>query len=477
MSEILQQVMVLESAAQVRNAEKLVRDWAVAHAGNYNTQARKALSGTDTHRCWQRNGVEIVVASPLVSHLKQCRLTRIRFQSPESPDSYRSIQTIYAVPDSDPPTSHFACITFIPDSFQGIEFPWDEAEAGVQSMERITRELQAAQSRNDQSTPDRPAISGLDDLLRDSSHVVVLTDEGRNNEDLRNVIQEYLTEFHQVQLTPAEQLVIARELPEEQVSVWLRAGIAFFQRNSNRVGHRMLMCETETEPARTFLKSHVQQGANDVTKVLRLNMMRILEGAVLSQFDLMKSHAPDTGKNKEVSSNTNHAASQRIAIFEDQLQVANETVRELRQQVNQLRFTGDSYDQSGVDAEGDDRDILDESKANRNTMVLDGITQPDRFSDLRFLTNSIKKLENYGKQRPTGAEILAAREAINFLAADWHENDGNIGLWASHFMQIPGWNYSNGDSEATMGRYGDKRSFSDQEYLRHVTITRHLTYK
>ena len=111
--------------------------------------------------------------------------------------------------------------------------------------------------------------------------------------------------------------------------------------------------------------------------------------------------------------------------------------------------------------------------------MLTAIADPARFPRLRFLTNCAKPLADFGKRRPNGGEIVAALDAINTLAQTWFDTPGgSIGNWDNYFTHLkPGWTHANGESSFTMSRYGAKRSFSDQDQRRQVTIERHLTYR
>ena len=142
------------------------------------------------------------------------------------------------------------------------------------------------------------------------------------------------------------------------------------------------------------------------------------------------------------------------------------------------------YEYQDTDAEAQETDSIAKNDdavdldANRVMTVVGGITAPERFPKLRFLTNCTKPLEDYGKPRPNGVEILVALDAINRLAQAWYNTpSGNIGPWDNFFIDLTGWKHADSESEFTMSRYGDKRSFSDQDHGRLVTIERHLTYQ
>ena len=173
-------------------------------------------------------------------------------------------------------------------------------------------------------------------------------------------------------------------------------------------------------------------------------------------------------------------AQQRISTLEDQLQQEKDKAQELEGQVEELRSQLQAYqlymglEETAAAAPEEDPG---ETPRSREETVIEAITQPSRFPHLRFLNTASKNLANYGKSRPTGAEITSALEAIDTLAALYLESDnGSVGSWNEH-LNLPGWTYSNSESEPTMGKYPKSRRFRDNAKKRHIVVQRHLTYR
>lgn len=271
-------------------------------------------------------------------------------------------------------------------------------------------------------------------------------------------------------------------MPDHQLHDWVRAKIALFSRYADAEGNRLRLAETDYTKAKSLLYEERDRVANDVAGSNTITALSVLEAVLLSIPTL--TDAKDTGEalvesaekaqSAGADADDNVTNQQRIYLLEDQLAEANDTIGELRERLAQY----ESYDVDDQPDEDDAPSPESIADSNRYSTVLNAATGPGRFSRLRFLTNAVKPLEDYGKPRPNGVEILQALDAINRLAESWHETPSrNIGSWAAHFVNLPGWKYAADESETTMGLHGEKRSFSDQEVGRQITITRHLTYK
>ena len=181
--------------------------------------------------------------------------------------------------------------------------------------------------------------------------------------------------------------------------------------------------------------------------------------------DILSDIAPPAPQDSPIG----QATQQRIYRLEDQLQEARKQVADLHTQLA-------AYEQNptaGPEAE----QTPERLPANRHEAVLEAATDARRLPHLRFLTNADRDLPNYGKPRPSAEEIISALTAINDLADAWIKSpDGSTGPWVNFFRDIKGWQYRPDETETTMALYGEKRSFSDQDLGRHVTVTRHLTH-
>jgi hypothetical protein len=317
---------------------------------------------------------------------------------------------------------------------------------------------------------------------------LVLTEEGQAAGEFEELAGMHSDWAGVVSIGASEQLTLSRHLPDHQLPAWVRAKIALFSRYADQNGQRLRMAESDLEKAMTFVDAERDRATNGIAGRNAIAVFKILESLSAMQLASTSTDPKDVAGASVGSATRSHAESdencttdsaamqQRIYVLEDQLSEAENTIAELRERLAQY----DSYEtENQLDQDASDEPVTTSIvDSNRQTTVLDAITDPERFARLRFLTNCEKPLAGYGKPRPNGVEIVAALDAINQLAQAWHNTPNrNIGTWDNYFLHLPGWKHADAESASTMSRFGDKRSFSDQERGRQVTITRHLTYQ
>ena len=244
------------------------------------------------------------------------------------------------------------------------------------------------------------------------------------------------------------------------------------------------MTETDAERAEIMLMEERDRVAGDVAGRNTVALLKMMESVAAivpkpapAEPDDQAGAAGESAADPDGSSAADSVATQqRINTLEDKLKEAEAKISELQERIAGYEAFG--HEDAEVEEEADERKPESIADSNRHAAVLEAITDPVKFSRLRFLSNCEKALADYGKPRPSGMEIVGALNAINRLAQAWyHTPNGNIGPWSNYFIELPGWKYADGESEMTMGKFGAKRSFSDQEKARHVEITRHLTYQ
>ena len=491
MPGMTQQIQMIGSQNQMRNAEKLARDWAVAHAGSYHDPARKELGGTLPFRIYERDNLTITLSKPSSPVIKHCQLISVRYQHPGIETPYVSYLMTYTPAESAHPGGYLVSVTDWPAALQADMLPWlDKAEAGIDGLDGLMLEIDSNRSDGGKSgANENESVSGIDDLFGRGDLTIVLTEDGQPESDFRELAAEYSDWAHVNTLSASERLTIGLELSMEQLYDWVRARIALFSRHPNADGHKLLMAESDYEPAATFLKQQRDRTINEIPNRNCLFLMELLESttgmpavSLAADADIMAEEIVESTTQPkedpgEVDRPEHVALRQRVYVLEDQLNEATTTIDALREQLQQY----ESYyadEQTVPTGDGASDDIVRELDGNRVNTVLGGLADRERFPRLRFLTNCAKGVEDYGKPRPNGVEILAAMDAINRLAQAWYNTpSGGIGPWDNYFIHLTGWSHADGESEFTMSRYGEKRSFSDQEHGRLVTIERHLTYR
>ncbi len=485
MATVNQQTLILETQSQLRNADKLARDWAIAHAGSYQGQARKALGGNLPFRKWERENLVICLSKPQSPLIKQCQVVSVRYRPSRWSNSYTGYLVTYLPAEGERQVGYLIAAVDQPDALEGDRLPWDD-NAGSSGLDAVVAAVATAHTRP-RSAGDGQAVAGIDDLFDHQDWAIVLTEDGQQDGAFRELAAGHRDWANIVNINAAGQLAICRELPEGRLAGWVRAKAAAFSRHPDREGSRLRMMETDFAKAADFLAEAGEQTARDIATRSSLTLLELLEftattltvsmladakvmaEALVESVETAKADLPKTGAPESV------AAQQRIYVLEDQLDAANAAIAELQERLAQYENYADAEPPS---ADPDDADAP-ETAGSREIVVLDAVTAPSRFPRLRFLTNCAKPLADFGKPRPNGGEIVAALDAINKLAQAWYNTPGgSIGNWDNYFTDLkPGWTHANSESDFTMSRYGDKRSFSDQDQGRRVTITRHLTYR
>ena len=490
MAAINQQILTLDSQNQLRKVDKMARDWAIAHAGHYQGQARRELGGSNPFREWRRDGLTIRISKPQSAAFKQGQIVSVRYAPAGNAEPYVGYLMTYGLADAERSGGCFISITSRPDALPDDDAPWD-GSAGVAGLDAIIAAVNDDRPRAAETasrTQSSDGISSIDNLFAQHDAAIVLTEEGQQGDEFRELAARHGDWASVVSIGASEQLAIGRQLLNDELYWWVRARIALFARYENSDGERLQMAESEYDKAAAFLDDARQRTRSDVVNRNCLTLLEFLESTADIQNAGMRALADVIAREPSTETSPpeiaavasdgpeNVAAQQRIYVLEDQLEEANTAIAELREQLQQLQEYA-TYDDDAPDEPAVAN--VTEGKADRHTMVLGAITEPDRYPRLRFLTNFDKPLADFGKQRPNGAEIVTALDAINKLAQAWYNTPGgSIGPWDNYFTSLkPGWTHANGESEFTMSRFGDKRSFSDQDHDRRVSITRHLTYR
>ena len=478
MATITQQTVILDSQNQVRNADRLAREWAIAHAGAYQGQARRELGGSESFREWQRDHLTIRISNPMSTAIKRGQLVSVRYEHAMAAEPYIAYLLTYTSATPDRTGGFLISVAAAPDGLWDAELPWDD-EAGPAGLEKVVESVAANRSHVSGGADGSRPVAGIDDLLARHDTAIVLTEDGQKVDELRELADGHGDWATVVDISASELVSIGQQLTMEELYALVRAKIALFERHADGGGRRLIMAESDYEIASAFLNDARERTRSKIVNHSVFTLMEILESAANTQDAPGSNIATNSSETVVVEDGEQDlvAAQQRIYTLEDQLSEAEQTISALREQLAQYEA---HYSEERADDPDDvpDNSATGELDVNRTLTVLNAIGDEKRLPRLRFLTNSVKPLEDYGKPRPNGVEILQALDAINLLAETWHKTPSrNIGSWVTHFINLPGWKYAADESETTMGLHGEKRSFSDQEVGRQITITRHLTYK
>ena len=487
MTNIIQSAVVLNSLNRLRIADSHVREWAISHAGSHQGQARNQLRGSDSFREWSNDSLTIRIAKLTTGTFKQVQLYGINYELPDDSEPYTGYVMTYTSTATEEVGGYFIAVSSVPDALASADVPWGPG-AGPGGLEKLIETI-----KTDRSKPTDPArgahsIASIDDLFAIHDTTLVLTEEASSDAEFEELAGLHGDWAGVVTVSASEQLALSRALPDDQLPDWVRAKIALFSRYADAEGRRLRMAASDLERAMSMVDEERERVTNEVAGRNAIALMKVLESV-----SIMLAVSPTAGENhiagesdESVSPSSPEgngqpgtdgvAAQQRIYTLEDQLSEAERRIAELEERLAQYEaFDAEDPPEENLYDEPHAESLLD---TNRHATVLDAITDPERFPRLRFLNNCEKDLSSYGKPRPNGVEIVAALDNINKLAQAWYRTpNGAIGSWHNYFIDLPGWKYADDESETTMSRYGEKRSFSDQEKGRLVEITRHLTYQ
>ena len=485
MATITQQAITLNSQNQLRNADRLARDWAIAHAGSYQSQARKELGGSLPLREWKNDSLTIRIVKLTNGSFKQVQLVSVNYAPDDGAEPYAGYIMTCARSETDQSGGRCISVASLPDTLPNAEFPWDD-KAGPVGLERAMASINADRARPVANSGNARRITAIDDLFTVHDAAIALTEDGQQVAEFQELADAHSDWTAVVSISASEQLAISRELPDHQLPAWVRAKIALFSRYADADGSRLRMAETDWARATAFLDAERDRVVKDTAGSGAITAFQVLESvSVLLSTSMLTdakdmAEAPVESAEKAQAAETDEsdsvATQQRIYLLEDQITEANDTIDELREKLAQY----ERYEvvDEPADDESEEPEPASELDINRHITVLDAITNPERFPRLRFFNNCEKSLSGYGKPRPNGTEIVAALDAINKLAQAWYNTPGgNIGTWDNYFIRLANWKHADDETDRTMGRHGEKRSFSDQEMDRLVTITRHLTYQ
>ena len=484
MTNIVQNAVILNSQNQLRNADRLAREWGIAHAGAYQSQARKELGGSLPLREWKNDNLVIRIAKLTSGSFKQVQLVSVNYTPAGDAEPYAAYIMTYAYSETDQSGGHCISVASLPDGLANVEFPWDE-KAGSVGLERTIATIKTDRVRSSARSSDGQRITAIDDLFGLHDTAIVLTEEGQQATEFQELADAHGDWAAVIGISDSEQLALSRALPDDQLPAWVRTKIALFSRYADSDGKRLRLAETDFERALTLVDEERDRVVKDIAGSNTITALQVLESvsdllsiSMLTEAnDIVEEMIESAEKDQPVATDAEDSVTnqQRIYLLEDQIAEANDTIEELREKLAQY----ESYEvDEPADDESEEPEPESELDINRHVTVLDAITNPERFPRLRFLNNCEKSLSGYGKPRPNGVEIVAALDAINKLALAWYNTpNGNIGPWDNYFIELPGWKHADNESETTMALHGAKRSFSDQEKGRLVTITRHLTYQ
>lgn len=450
----------IESMNGIREVQRQVREWAAAHAGNNRSKAMNSLQGSAEVRSWQDEQTAIMACRIPLESMPDAVIYSVQHQSPENECHYHAQVVVAQSPKEDDKTGVLIGTVYADEE---LSPPWGNG-AGINALENIGENVvkRQANARNQNRNGDEPSV-----VFDNQRHAVVIMPGHQDDENLINAEAGEQSDWvNVVNINAAQQLELAKRLPASDLFHWLHAKAALIHQSGKDEITLLATANTQQE-----IDQELENISQDIERTTMFNLAHslanILAATVRCQgrfYELMADDLDGTAAAVSIDK----AMQQRVYRLEDQL-------KESTQETEQLRNRLQAYEgQHEIVDEEPAPEAAPEPAGSRHDEVLEAITDADQMPNLRFLTNS-DQISSYGKARPAANEIINALTAINTLATAWRENS-ETGQWSSYFDHLNGWRYRSDESQTTMAKYGQKRSFSDQEMNRHLTVTRHLTY-
>ena len=452
-------------------ASRILRDWAVAHAGTYHSQASKQIKqGANTQ--WERNGVSIVIRSLSNAVLPDLQVVRasIKNEDGESDVTSYVAHAISWRAGLRPEEAHIIAVGT--DLWSEQEKPWG-GNAGLKALTQRMREIQEKGGiRTGGKRKTAHGREALDEAnLGEAGELVMLLpwlDEDEPCAQMNEVAGEFGHHYNTVILDHAAARAVGRQIEEPDEAVkWNRASFALYQRDIPGRDGRITYMTDDADAARTTmrealnLRQAVEQQAATQAMCNLTELTAALAGNAIVRVPGSLAEAPVADR-------------QRVDTLEDQLRDARQEADRLRERISQK----DNELEAAYSAlRGNDDEEEDEAPRALRAGVEKLIAEDERFPRLRFLKGATKPLGKHRQPNPTVDELTGALDAINGLASAWHNTPNRqIGSWAQYFNKLTGWHYSPDESEQTKTKHGIERRFQDDATGEPRDVYRHLTY-
>ena len=501
---------LITSLSAANDAERRIQDWIASHAGKHKDTARKAITTQSGEPSYWDD--DLVITSRTMQgepFSRRCSIYHVQYKH-HLPIPLYTVYALVIFPDNETGPGALSVTIHEPPARNYDTLPW--ADQWPNSTDPITKILDTAthqdnlQRRRNRRSNQPQQFTQLSSARQAYGPVILVTPKTTSDATFSAILQQYRDSAIIATITETDQVSMSAEIPDSQLRQWLDAKAILVKESYDPVppDHPITILndpESLSAILTTLLQYNNETADNMAHQALLATFM-----IMMSEIQVMKTitEAATTdlsiqalGENLETIFERSIASPsdtpdsdptmttqelQRISTLEDLLEQQKEQNANLTDQVNTLQAQVTGYEQY-LESEHSQSDPLQndqnnqDNPASREDIVMEAITQPGRFPHLRFLDAAVRNLQAYGKTRPRGDEIITALDAVNTVAERYNTSEkGDIGSW-KHYFNLPGWTYSNAESEPTMGKYNKSRQFQDHEKNRFVIVERHLTYR
>ena len=508
MKEIFEtRTVYLATEAAAKNAEQEIKDWLVAHADA--SRARRALSDANQASSYDEGNLSIISARCARSPYRRCTTHQVTVKNADQTGySYCAslhmwtlegtlltgiIASLYAEPMPEKP-----------DADGGRTRPQPGNTQRVSAFRKLFDDLAAEQNRDRDTTG--MVIGARDRTQTKVPGIYIMLQEPEQKD--KASWEESLVQLQKLHPDAAviglnHRMLVEESsfVPDEHLRRWLAAEYRVVS-IGEQGQHEVTFPENDHEIAESIARiidAKRTSSQNSIITSLTRNLVSLTllasgqqppephyegvlkglgeaitpEGLPLASA-VFKAPTPTT-KDKE-----HKGLEQELAQLKTQLETREQELDEAQRQIENLnealRHTGPPHAETGEEQREEhvhQPGSGQEGQAQRANLVLEAVTSPHRFTNLRFL-ETFNNLTNYGRQRPTSSEILEVLADLDRLAASYYAGQGDIGDWQTH-LDRPGWKYVHTQSPVTMGRDQRNRTFNDSEGRGRVVVERHLT--
>lgn len=508
MPEITQLSRLITTPAAAHEADRALTEWITAHAGPDQPAAKKTITTQGTDSIYTREDLHMEsVTISQIENLSRSAVYTVHYSPEHLIPPYTAHATII-FPHLELGPGALTITVHQPPHWNGHTPPWhtptpDPVASLHKLVDQVAQKDSQQRRRDRRSSRPNPGFTSLSQARSAWGPVVLLTPKGAKDNSFTNTAQTYDDVANIIAITDSDQVSMSKEVPDEFLREWLDANAILVKTTLEAAPPDHPLSTIATAPDLEHLlhtfRVDLVQGLQDMAQrqfIQTFNnalasyntMEQILYESTKSDPARMNEalltvaiNQENLIQNRPQTSQDDTQLQQRISTLEDQLTQEKQHSASLMEQINDLNTQLNAYreymnDTSPNPDQTPSHEPSDSATA-REDVVMEAVTRPGRFPNLRFFTSIAKDLADYGKTRPRGDEIIAALDTIDTLAGLYLDSpNGSVGSWKEH-LNLPGWTYANSESETTIGKFLKSRTFRDHHKGRDVTVQRHLTYR
>ena len=338
----------------------------------------------------------------------------------------------------------------------------DEGWKAVIEAAQDALDLVSNDGRPQDVAPEVEEAQSLAELMAQHRFLMVVNKE---TDDLgANHLDEVQQMAKHATLGPATQMRLLRSMDPNQSTEWLKSEWVWLSREMyDPDGVHVRALPNDCAQAKQVAQEQIQ----NMMESTEFAAVRTLQRAV----DQLAETMAQQPEQKTGPSDRDHQIQQRVNTLEDRAKEREQTLRQQQATIQRM-----SLELEALHTDGNRNGTRPSHGTEESTEHLDKIIMQNasRWPHLVIMKSLIESAASQHPCLPSGEEMIRVMDCMERLGQALTESeDEKVGTFANHFQQLTGWNYSRGESQTTMQRYGDQRWFNDSEEKRFCQ--RHLT--